>query len=44
MRVIAVIEKQDVIEKILHYVGLPTVPIPFAPAKGQQRLDFDFAC
>ena len=40
MKVIAVIEEPPVIEKILGHLGLPHVPLPTAPARGQRALDF----
>ncbi len=40
MKVIAVIEEQPVIEKILGHLRLPHVPLPTAPARGQRAFDF----
>jgi hypothetical protein len=40
MKVIAVIEEPPVIEKILGHMGLPNVPLPTSPARGQRAFDF----
>ena len=40
MRVIALIEEQPLIEKILSHLGLPHVPLPTSPARGQRAFDF----
>jgi hypothetical protein len=42
MRVLAVIEEQAVIEKILGHLGLPSVPIPTLPARRPPQPAFDF--
>ena len=43
MRVISVIEQPPVIEKILRHLGLPHVPLPTAPARGQKAFAFEAA-
>ena len=43
MRVISVIEEPPVIEKILRHLGLPHVPLPTAPARGQKAFAFEAA-
>ena len=42
MRVLAVIEEPAVVEKILGHLGLPSVPIPVAPARRPPQRAFDF--
>jgi hypothetical protein len=40
MKVIAMLEEPPVIEKILRHLGLPHVPLPTAPVRGQRAFDF----
>lgn len=40
MKVLAVIEDPPVIEKLLSHMGLPHVPLPTSPARGQRVFDF----
>lgn len=40
IKVLAVIEEPAVIEKILRHLGLPHVPLPTSPARGQRAFDF----
>ena len=43
LRVISVVEDPPVIEKILRQLGLPHVPLPTAPARGQKAFAFEAA-
>lgn len=43
LRVISVVEDPPVIEKILRHLGLPHVPLPTSPARGQKAFAFDAA-
>jgi hypothetical protein len=43
MRVISVIEEPPAIEKILRHLGLPHVPLPTSPARGQQAFAYEAA-
>ena len=43
MRVISVIEEPTVIEKLLRHLGLPHVPLPALPARGQKAFAFEAA-
>ena len=40
MKVLAVIEEPPVIERLLRHLGLPHVPLPTSPARGQRAFDF----
>jgi len=40
MKVLAVIEDPPIIEKVLSHMGLPHVPLPTSPARGQRAFDF----
>jgi hypothetical protein len=42
MRVLAIVEEQAVIEKVLGHLGLPSVPIPTLPARRPPQPAFDF--
>jgi hypothetical protein len=43
MRVISIVEEQPVLEKILRHLGLPHVPLPTLPARGQKVFAFEAA-
>lgn len=45
MRVLAVVDTPEAVRKILDHLGLPSVPLDTAPARGppQQSLAFDIA-
>ena len=43
MRVISVVEEPPIIGKILRHLGLPHVPLPTSPARGQKAFAFEAA-